>query len=129
MAKKLRIGVLFGGRSGEHEVSLLSAASILKAIDRKKFDVVPIGITKEGRWLAAADATGLLEGDHSVVARDLRAGDPDATPGAKLLHEGMPTLMAPEPATAAASSESTLKRRLADRSSAIDVVFPVLHGT
>ena len=51
MAKKLRVGVLFGGRSGEHEVSLLSAASILKAIDRKKFDVVPIGITKEGRWL------------------------------------------------------------------------------
>ena len=60
MAKKLRVGVLFGGRSGEHEVSLLSAASVLKAIDRKKFDVVPIGITKEGRWLAAADATGLL---------------------------------------------------------------------
>ena len=46
MAKKLRVGILFGGRSGEHEVSLLSAASILKAIDRSKFDVVPIGITK-----------------------------------------------------------------------------------
>jgi D-alanine-D-alanine ligase len=128
MAKKLRAGVLFGGRSGEHEVSLLSAASILKAIDRKKFDVVPIGITKEGRWLGAADAHGLLEGDQSVVARHLRAGDPDATPGAKLLHEGMPTLMAPEPA-AAASSAGALKRRLADKSSAIDVVFPVLHGT
>ena len=129
MAKKLRVGILFGGRSGEHEVSLLSAASILKAIDRKKFDVVPIGITKEGRWLAAADATGLLEGDRSVIARDLRAGDPNATPGAKLLHEGMPTLMAPEPATAAAGSPSTMKRRAADRSSAIDIVFPVLHGT
>ena len=126
MAKKLRVGVLFGGRSGEHEVSLLSAASILKAIDRKKFDVVPIGITKEGRWLAAADATGLLEGDRSIVARDLRAGDPDATPGAKLLHEGMPTLMAPEPANV---TTGEFKRRLADRSSAIDVVFPVLHGT
>ena len=128
MAKKLRVGVLFGGRSGEHEVSLLSAASILKAIDRKKFDVVPIGITKEGRWLGAADAHGLLEGDESVVARHLRAGDPDATPGAKLLHEGMPTLMAPEPA-AVASSKGEFKRRLADQSSAIDVVFPVLHGT
>ena len=68
MAKKLRVGILFGGRSGEHEVSLLSAASILKAIDRRKFDVVPIGITKEGRWLAAADAHGLLEGDSSSVA-------------------------------------------------------------
>ena len=129
MAKKLRVGVLFGGRSGEHEVSLLSAASILKAIDRKRFDVVPIGITKEGRWLGAADAHGLLEGDQGVVARHLRAGDPDATPGAKLLHEGMPTLLAPEPAAAAASSTGALKRRLADKASAIDVVFPVLHGT
>ena len=129
MAKKLRVGVLFGGRSGEHEVSLLSAASILKAIDRKRFDVVPIGITKEGRWLGAADAHGLLEGDQGVVARHLRAGDPDATPGAKLLHEGMPTLLAPEPASAVASSTGALKRRLADKASAIDVVFPVLHGT
>jgi D-alanine-D-alanine ligase len=128
MAKKLRVGILFGGRSGEHEVSLLSAASILKAIDRKKFDVVPIGITKEGRWLAAADATGLLEGDQSAVARRLRAGDPAATPGARLLQEGMPMLMAPEPA-AASLSVGTPKRRLADKSSAIDVVFPVLHGT
>ena len=83
--KKLRVGVLFGGRSGEHEVSLLSAASILKAIDRKKFDVVPIGITKEGRWLAAADAHSLLAGGSSGIARHLRAGDPEATPGARLL--------------------------------------------
>jgi D-alanine-D-alanine ligase len=128
MAKKLRVGVLFGGRSGEHEVSLLSAASILKAIDRKKYDVVPIGITKEGHWLASADATNLLEGDQSAVARRLRAGDPAATPGAKLLHEGIPTLMAPEPA-ASASSTGQMKRRLADKSSGIDVVFPVLHGT
>jgi D-alanine-D-alanine ligase len=127
MAKKLRVGILFGGRSGEHEVSLLSAASILKAIDRKKFDVVPIGITKEGRWLGAADAHGLLEGGQSATGRNLRAGDPDATPGAKLLHEGMPTLLAPEPS--AASSSGEFKRRLADKSSAVDVVFPVLHGT
>jgi D-alanine-D-alanine ligase len=115
MANKLRVGVLFGGRSGEHEVSLLSAASILKAIDRKKFDVVPIGITKEGRWLASGDAHGLLEGGQGAVARRLRAGDPDATPGAKLLHEGIPTLFAPEPP--------------AESRSGLDVVFPVLHGT
>src|SRR3569623_457838 len=111
MAKKLRVGILFGGRSGEHEVSLLSAASILKAIDRKKFEVVPIGITKQGRWLGAADAHGLLEGQHGVAGRDLRAGDPEATPGAKLLQEGMPTLMAPEP-SAAVASNSEFKRRL-----------------
>jgi D-alanine-D-alanine ligase len=126
MARKLRVGVLFGGRSGEHEVSLLSAASILKAIDRRKFDVVPIGITKEGRWLAAAQAHGLLEGDNSAVARRLRAGDPEATPGAKLLHEGIPTLFSPEPAEGALVVNA--KQGQAGQSS-LDVVFPVLHGT
>jgi D-alanine-D-alanine ligase len=117
MDKKLRVGILFGGRSGEHEVSLLSAASILEAIDRTKFDVVPIGITKEGRWLAAGDARNLLEGDQNQVAKKLRAGDPEATPGAKLLHEGIPTLLAPEPAAKGGAA------------AAVDVVFPVLHGT
>jgi len=61
MKKKLRIGILFGGRSGEHEVSLLSAASVLKAIDRKRYDVVPIAIDKQGRWLCGADAQRLLD--------------------------------------------------------------------
>ena len=117
MAKKLRIGILFGGRSGEHEVSLLSAASVLNAIDRKKFDVVPIGITKQGRWLAAADARSLLDGAGSPVVRSLRAGDPAATPGAKLLHEGIPTLLAPVPGPQGPQGKP------------IDLVFPVLHGT
>jgi D-alanine-D-alanine ligase len=117
MTKKLRVGILFGGRSGEHEVSLLSAASVLRAIDRNKFEVTPIGITKEGRWLAAADANHLLHGDASQAERRLRAGDPEATPGAKLLHEGIPTLLAPEPGPQGPSGK------------AIDVVFPVLHGT
>jgi D-alanine-D-alanine ligase len=117
MAKKLRVGILFGGRSGEHEVSLLSAASILQAIDRSKFDVTPIGITKQGRWLAAADAQGLLAGGPGAAERQLRAGDPDATPGARLLHEGMPTLMAPMPGPQGPEGK------------ALDVVFPVLHGT
>ena len=136
MAKKLRVGILFGGRSGEHEVSLLSAASVLKAIDRKKFDVTPIGITKEGHWLAAGDARGLLEGDESAVARRLRAGDPEATPGAKLLHEGIPTLMAPEPAASAAPEAGALAsgsvlalEAVRPSASMLDVVFPVLHGT
>src|SRR5579885_1039390 len=88
---RLRVGILFGGRSGEHEVSLLSAASILKAIDRKRFDVVPIGITKEGHWLAAGDAHVLLDGsgassqpgagpaaESAGAPRRLRAGDPEA---------------------------------------------------
>jgi D-alanine-D-alanine ligase len=114
MAKKLRVGVVFGGRSGEHEVSLLSAASILKAIDRKKFDVVPIGITKEGRWLTAGEADNLLLG-NGETAKQFRAGDPAATPGAKVLNQGIPTLLAPEP-------ERAVEQKL-------DVIFPVLHGT
>ena len=122
MQKKLRVGILFGGRSGEHEVSLLSAASVLKSIDREKFDVVPIGITKEGRWLAAADAHDLLEGNSNEVTQRLRAGDPETTPRAKLLHEGIPTLMAPEPGRAAALEH-------AHGGKPLDVVFPVLHGT
>jgi D-alanine-D-alanine ligase len=146
MKRKLRVGVLFGGRSGEHEVSLLSAASILKAIDRSKFDVTPIGITKEGRWLAAADARGLLEGGSSAAARRLRAGDPEATPGAKLLHEGIPTLLAPEPAEPAPGvrapgdvsalaqekgrdGQSRLEGQSRLSGQSVDVVFPVLHGT
>ena len=128
MANKLRVGILFGGRSGEHEVSLLSAASVLNAIDRSKFEVVPIGITKQGHWLAAADARGLLDGDTGAVARRLRAGDPDATPGAKLLHEGIPMLLAPEPAGHGATLAPAGARQKAAAQS-LDVVFPVLHGT
>ena len=78
--KKIRVGVLFGGRSGEHEVSLLSAASVLNAIDKKKYEVVPIGITKEGRWVTAAHAERLLKGEKTAAsdAKRLRAGDPQA---------------------------------------------------
>ena len=112
MAKKLRVGILFGGRSGEHEVSLLSAASILKAIDRRKFEVVPIGITKAGHWLTSGAAQGLLEGTPTAeepnqakahtetgpkTPQKLRAGDPATTPGARVLAEGQPALLAPEP--------------------------------
>ena len=124
MAKKLRVGILFGGRSGEHEVSLLSAASILKAIDRDRFDVTPIGITKEGRWLAAGDARGLLQAGTSAAPRHFRAGDPETTPGARLLQEGIPTLLAPEPDSAVAMS-----RKKHPGGESLDVVFPVLHGT
>ncbi len=61
--KKLRVGILFGGRSGEHEVSLLSAASILNAIDNTNYEVVPIGITKQGQWITSTEAQNLLAGD------------------------------------------------------------------
>ncbi|HEX3372442.1 MAG TPA: hypothetical protein VHS08_07975, partial [Candidatus Acidoferrales bacterium] len=58
--KRLRIGILFGGRSGEHEVSLLSAASVISALDPEKYEAVPIGISKEGRWLAGTAAHNML---------------------------------------------------------------------
>src|SRR5215475_5464317 len=98
--KKLRVGVLFGGRSGEHEVSLLSAASVLNAIDRKKYDVVPIGITKEGRWLTASHAERLLKGDkRASEPRHLRAGDPEATSAAAVLAKGEGVVVPPIPGT------------------------------
>jgi D-alanine-D-alanine ligase len=110
MAKKLRVGILFGGRSGEHEVSLLSAASILKAIDRKKFEVVPIGINKAGHWLTSTAAQGLLEGSGAAA-------------------------LSPGEADPALSSQSSLDRQSCQSgqscldSQSLDVVFPVLHGT
>ena len=147
MAKKLRVGILFGGRSGEHEVSLLSAASILKAIDRKKFEVVPVGITKTGHWLISDAAHGLLEGTSAGTpglappapdnpsakpAKKLRAGDPAATPGARVLAEGQPTLLAPEPAgpeSLSTTGHAPLDSHAALGGQSLDVVFPVLHGT
>ena len=135
MAKKLRIGVLFGGRSGEHEVSLLSAASILKAIDRTKFEVVPIGINKSGHWLTAGAAQGLLEGSEPAAeagvkpVKRLRAGDPARTPGARVLAEGQSALLVPQPAGVVAREISLLDRHAALDGQSLDVVFPVLHGT
>ncbi|HET9365427.1 MAG TPA: D-alanine--D-alanine ligase A, partial [Candidatus Angelobacter sp.] len=93
---KLRVGILFGGRSGEHEVSLLSAASVLKAINKDKYEVVPIGITKEGRWLTDAHAERLLRGEEES-GRHLRAGDPQATPGAAVLAKGEAVIVPPVP--------------------------------
>jgi D-alanine-D-alanine ligase len=133
--KKLRVGILFGGRSGEHEVSLLSAASVFNAIDKAKYEVVPIGITKEGRWLTAADAERLLEGKsaHRPSAQ-LRAGDPAATPGAAVLATGQAVVFPPEPQRPGGSlapfqTEEVLTRRASDRAIAVDIIFPVLHGT
>ncbi|PYX08216.1 MAG: D-alanine--D-alanine ligase A [Acidobacteria bacterium] len=133
--KKVRVGVLFGGRSGEHEVSLLSAASVLNAIDKNKYEVVPIGITKEGRWLTATEAEKLLSGkplEHEP--RHLRAGDPEATPGAAVLAAGEAVVVPPEPKKTGGSltpfqSDSALARRASDRAINVDVIFPVLHGT
>ena len=103
--KKLRVGVLFGGKSGEHEISLRSARSILKAIDRKKYDVVELGIGKDGRWLGSGDAAGLLE--QQVPFGNDNKKDNSSGGGLSI---------------AAAAAEPGL-------ATGLDVVFPVLHGT
>lgn len=140
--KKTRVGILFGGRSGEHEVSLLSAASVLQAIDRSKYEVVPVGITKQGQWVTAAHAERLLAGDKAEAAgpKQFRAGDPAATQAAAVLRRGESVIVPPVPqsgpgaehtgtlvpferdarALSATSPEAVLN---------LDVVFPVLHGT
>jgi D-alanine-D-alanine ligase len=113
MTDKLRVGILFGGRSGEHEVSLLSAASILKAIDRDKFEVVPIGITKAGRWLTGPGAQGLLTGAA------VEAAEPAGEPAKAELLSAAPA----DAVTALILDAETLG------GGRLDVVFPVLHGT
>jgi D-alanine-D-alanine ligase len=127
--KKLRVGILFGGRSGEHEVSLLSAASVFNAIDKTRFEVVPIGITKEGRWVTDLHAEQLLKGE-TKSEHHLRAGDPAATPGAAVLAKGESILVPPEPS---AHSGGLVPFESAEQPSSgaidVDVIFPVLHGT
>jgi D-alanine-D-alanine ligase len=132
--KKLRVGILFGGRSGEHEVSLLSASSVFGAIDKNKYEVVPIGITKEGRWVTSADAELLLRG--KTGGEHLRAGDPEATAGAAVLARGEAVVVPPEPQHGGSlrpfQTDARLagqSRRAADRAINVDVIFPVLHGT
>jgi D-alanine-D-alanine ligase len=131
--KKVRVGILFGGRSGEHEVSLLSAASVLQAIDKDKYEVVPIGITKAGHWLTAADAENLLQGKLVIEPRHLRAGDPDTTQAAAVLAQGEAVVVPPEPHRQSGlvpfQTDASQMRRASDRAINVDVIFPVLHGT
>src|ERR1700730_1484553 len=137
--KKLRVGILFGGRSGEHEVSLLSAASVLNAIDKDKYEVVPIGISKDGRWVTSGDAQRLLMGNPAVggarpAQAHLRAGDPGTTPGAAVLASGESVVVPPEPVHRQSGmvpfqTDAALTRRASDRAINVDVIFPVLHGT
>jgi len=131
--KKLRVGILFGGRSGEHEVSLLSAASVLEAIDKSKYEVVPIGITKEGRWVTALHAENLLRGkssEENVRASHLRAGDPQATTTAAVLAAGDGIIVPPMPAAESlVPFESTAPAPAGAEAVQVDIIFPVLHGT
>ena len=115
--KKLRIGILFGGRSGEHEVSLVSAASVISALDPQKYEVVPIGIAKDGRWLAGTAAHKMLP----PFARRAQ-GKPEL---GEVLRTGESVILSADP-NVAALVPATQSRTETLR---VDVVFPVLHGT
>ena len=101
--KILRIGILFGGRSGEHEVSLASAASVIRGLDPDKYEAVPIGITKDGHWLVGQGATKMLPEVLKGGRRVMLAADP--------------TEAALVPLDRGAGAQR------------LDVIFPVLHGT
>ena len=109
-SKRIRVGIIFGGRSGEHEVSLRSARSIMDAIDQDKYEVLPIGITQAGRWIAGGDPM-----------KALTAGEADTSPVALIGEPGDPTIRAIEPAADHAPASMT-------DVATVDVIFPVLHG-
>lgn len=104
--KKLRVGVIFGGRSAEHEVSLVSAASVMANLDKRKYEVVPIGITKDGRWIAGQASHKLLTQGAPIPAH-LRA------------------VLPPEPQTKALVPFKSPKTAL----KSLNCIIPVLHGT
>src|ERR1700676_2280520 len=101
--KRLRVGILFGGRSGEHEVSLASAASVIRGLDPDKYEAVPIGISKEGHWLTGAGAQKLLP---------------------EVLRQGQRVMMNADPTDAA-----LVRLDGSGGGQRLDVVFPVIHGT
>ncbi|MCO5188418.1 MAG: D-alanine--D-alanine ligase [Anaerolineae bacterium] len=105
MSKKLKVGIIFGGRSGEHDVSLNSAQSVMNALDKSRYDIVPIGITRSGKWITGGAVAALTGGS-------------DATRPAALL--------------AGAGTSALMQFDTESRMSAaadLDVVIPVLHGT
>ncbi len=108
-AQKIRVGVLFGGRSGEHEVSLMSAQSVISALDPQRYEIIPIGISKDGRWLTGEVMAALASGAHGAH----------------------PATLLPDPQSAA-----LLQLDLQDRQPSalsvvtqLDVILPILHGT
>jgi D-alanine-D-alanine ligase len=105
MTRRIRVGVIFGGRSGEHEVSLVSATSVIRALDREKYEVVPIGITPEGRWISSPKALGMLKEKAPLE------GEPEQ-------------FLVPEP-----NRRGLVAAQGNGGSLPLDVVFPLVHGT
>ncbi len=118
--KKIRVGLIFGGRSGEHEVSLASANSVMANLDKDKYEVVPIGITKSGSWLLGCEPAKLIAAEQSVGQH------PDTVEAEGEEHITSVTL----------TGDPNLRRLIAlERgeelrdNGALDVIFPVMHGT
>jgi D-alanine-D-alanine ligase len=106
VTRRLRVGIIFGGRSGEHEVSLVSATSVMSALDREKYDVVPIGITPEGRWISSSQSLGMLK-EKAPLDRE-----PER-------------FLVPEPNRRGLVSAE----EHGGPSMPLDVIFPLVHGT
>ena len=114
MTERIRVLLLFGGRSAEHDVSRVSAVSVAAALDPERYSVVPVAITKEGRWLLAGEARAALEGARESLPDAFRV---EGAPVAELPDPGSRTLV-PLDATAPDAAVPT----------AFDVVIPLLHG-
>ena len=109
--KKIRVGVIFGGRSGEHEVSLASAEAVIKALDKSKYEVVPIGITKKGKWLTTSNPLTTLKSGSNLSLDTENIITPDATRG---------QLIAIKKKYFATPYSNSLK---------LNIIIPILHGT
>jgi len=130
--KKLRVGIIYGGRSGEHEVSLASAASVFQNLDPERYDAVAIRIEKDGRWTLPSEPPKVMRA-ADVILGALPKPDAQAREAHPMAHPGGDTLMAIEP------SATTVDRPVRDGAAGpghgaivsgvkLDVVFPVLHG-
>jgi D-alanine-D-alanine ligase len=106
---KLRVAVLYGGRSGEHEVSLQSAASVINHLDRQRFEIVPVAIDKQGRW--HLNDISLLEGKKSLP-----------------VFKDAPKVVLPPNVAETSSGSALIPLGASGEASTIDVVFPVVHG-
>jgi D-alanine-D-alanine ligase len=110
VSKKIRVAVIFGGRSSEHSISCISAGSVLRALDRNKYDVVPIGITKSGNWVLETDDADRLTVKNGVF--------PEVDPA-------NPTILFTADSTA---TQLVVQSDVPDVLEQVDVAFPVLHG-
>jgi D-alanine-D-alanine ligase len=118
MAEKLRVGVIFGGQSGEHEVSLVSAQGIMSAMDREKYEIISIGITKKGRWLTNGEPMKLLQSGGPDESVHVAEAEPET-------RELVPRNTSTEPGR---SRRELVPGTRETGFPQVDVVFPVLHG-